>query len=378
VPGLRIFVTLLSVLLLLALFAPRVNAATPSRALAAAQPGTSAATTTALNLRTGPSVTAAVQLVMPAGAVVYVNGGPYNSVWYDVTYNGSNGYAHGGYLTTSTSPAVRTGAYAVTTTALNLRSGPSTSNTILRVIPGGGRVFVQKGPYNSVWFQATYSSVTGYVHGAYLTKGKAAVVQQLATTQKVVALTFDAGSDTGYAAQILDTLKRNGIKASFGMTGVWAHDNPALLQRMVAEGHTIINHGSTHASFTGGSTGAAPLSYMARVNELWNTEQMLGQLTSTSSKPFFRPPYGDYNTSVLQDIYSRGYSYNIMWSCDTLGWKGLSQAQIVQRVVANLKPGAIYLLHVGGQSQDGPALQGIVEALRARGYGFATIKDYSR
>jgi peptidoglycan/xylan/chitin deacetylase (PgdA/CDA1 family) len=319
-----------------------------------------------------------VQLVLPAGAVVYVNGGPYNSVWYDVTYNGSNGFAHGSYLTPSSTPPVRTGAYAVTTATLNLRSGPSTGNTILLMIPDGARVFVRSGPANGVWFQTTYNNVTGYVHGAYLTQGSATVVQQLATTQKVVALTFDAGADAGYAAQILDTLKRNGVKATFGLTGQWAVAHPDLLRRMVAEGHALINHTLTHRSFTGRSPGTASLSYTYRANELWKTEQMIGQLAGMTSKPYFRPPYGDYDTSVLRDVYSRGYSYNIMWSCDTLGWQGLSQAQIVQRVVDNLKPGAIYLLHVGSESQDGPALQSIVDALRARGYSFATIPAYSR
>jgi peptidoglycan/xylan/chitin deacetylase (PgdA/CDA1 family) len=160
------------------------------------------------------------------------------------------------------------------------------------------------------------------------------------------------------------------------MTGQWAQAHPDLLRRMVAEGHALINHTFDHRSFTGRSTGTAPLSYTYRANELWKTEGLLGQLAATSSKPYFRPPYGDYDTSVLRDVYSRGYSYTVMWSCDTLGWQGLSQAQIVQRVVDNLKPGAIYLLHVGSESQDGPALQGIIDAVRARGYGFGTIPAY--
>jgi sortase (surface protein transpeptidase) len=93
----------LGVLLLLALndgLVPHdARAALVSRSPAAAQPGATAATTDALNLRTAPSISAPVQLVMPAGAVVSVTGGPFNSVWYGVTYNGSTGFAHGSYLT---------------------------------------------------------------------------------------------------------------------------------------------------------------------------------------------------------------------------------------------------------------------------------------
>ena len=65
-----------------------------------------------------------------------------------------------------------------------------------------------------------------------------------------IALTFDAGSDRGFAAQILDTLKANGIHATFGMTGQWAQKNADLVKRMVIEGHVLINHSWDHPDFT--------------------------------------------------------------------------------------------------------------------------------
>ena len=61
-----------------------------------------------------------------------------------------------------------------------------------------------------------------------------------------VALTFDAGADTGYAAEILDLLRDEGIKASFGMTGVWARRIPswcsAWLPRASAHQPGITRH----------------------------------------------------------------------------------------------------------------------------------------
>jgi peptidoglycan/xylan/chitin deacetylase (PgdA/CDA1 family) len=58
---------------------------------------------------------------------------------------------------------------------------------------------------------------------------------------------------------------------------------------------------------------------------------------------------------------------------DSLGWKGASTQQIVQRCLDGAVPGAIYLFHVGSASQDGPALQDVIDGLRARGYSFATV-----
>ena len=88
----------------------------------------------------------------------------------------------------------------------------------------------------------------------------AVVIRRGDPNRPVVALTFDAGSDVGYAADILDTLRANGITASFGMTGAWAERHPELVLRMIREGHQLLNHSYDHPSFTGASTGTAPLS----------------------------------------------------------------------------------------------------------------------
>ncbi len=103
---------------------------------------------------------------------------------------------------------------------------------------------------------------------------------------------------------------------------------------------------------------------------------MVSRLASGNTRPYFRPPYGEYDSSVLRDVWSRGYSYNVIWSTDSLGWKGLTRSQIVQRVMDGAQPGAIYLFHVGSQSQDGPALPEIISKLRGQDYSFATVKAY--
>ena len=53
-----------------------------------------------LRLRTGPGVSYAILLVMPEGATVEVIAGP-NVGWFEVTYQGSTGWANGDYLETA-------------------------------------------------------------------------------------------------------------------------------------------------------------------------------------------------------------------------------------------------------------------------------------
>jgi peptidoglycan/xylan/chitin deacetylase (PgdA/CDA1 family) len=203
--------------------------------------------------------------------------------------------------------------------------------------------------------------------------GPAQVISIGNTSRNTVAFTFDAGSDAGYTTQILDTLQANSIRASFGMTGKFAEQNTALVQRMVNEGHTLINHTYDHASWTGRSTGAAPLKRDQRWAELDQTESIIEQLTGATTLPYFRPPYGDYDQSVLDDVGARGYAYSVMWTVDSRGWMGIPAPQITQRCLDNSQPGAIYIFHVGSASQDGVALQDVIDGLRGRGYAIGDL-----
>jgi peptidoglycan-N-acetylglucosamine deacetylase len=146
-----------------------------------------------------------------------------------------------------------------------------------------------------------------------------------------VALTFDAGSDRGYAELILDILREQDVRASFGMTGVWAEASPDVVRRIGDEGHQFINHTWSHPSFTGASPRTRPLPVVERRSELERTDELIMSLTGLSSRPCFRPPFGDYDAGVLKDVADAGYDYTIMWTVDSLGWNQLPAAGIVDR-----------------------------------------------
>ncbi len=203
--------------------------------------------------------------------------------------------------------------------------------------------------------------------------GSAQVIGHGERSRRTVALTFDAGADAGFTAQILDTLKANGIAGTFGITGQWAEQHTDLVRRIASEGHEMINHSYSHSSFTGTSTRRPPLTQAQRWYELDRTEEIVSNLTGTSMKPYFRPPYGDFDGSVNEDVFARGYLYNIMWTVDSEGWRGRSADDIVQICLSLAQPGAIYIFHVGSASQDANALQRVIDGLRQMGYGFATV-----
>lgn len=63
---------------------------------------------------------------------------------------------------------VRSGHYAWTTADVNLRTGPSTSYRILRILARGSRLSVTSAVSGTHWYRVAYGSSTGYVSGNYL------------------------------------------------------------------------------------------------------------------------------------------------------------------------------------------------------------------
>ena len=208
---------------------------------------------------------------------------------------------------------------------------------------------------------------------ALLATGGAQLVSQGNPHMRSVALTFDAGADRGYAPLILRTLERNHVRASFGMTGRWARANADLVRRMLRDRDQLINHTYDHRSFTGFSTHTAPLTEVQRAWEIQQTDRVVYSMAHHSTKPYFRPPYGDYDAGTLSLARRLGYRYVVMWTVDSLGWEHLSSGAILQRCLADTVPGTILLMHVGSDSQDGPVLQALIGQLRHRGYRFVTV-----
>ena len=206
------------------------------------------------------------------------------------------------------------------------------------------------------------------------TPGSSVRVDRGPTECNAVHLSFDNGADRGYAEMILDIVKEESVPLSFGMTGQWAQANPDLMKRIVDEGHEVINHTWSHSSFTGFSAGR-PMSVYERRLELDRTEEYLVEVTGRSTRPYFRPPYGDLDAGALKDVADAGYDYTMMWTIDSFGWMRIPAAAIVERCLSRVEPGAIILMHVGIESEDGPALRAIISGLRERGYLIVGMAD---
>lgn len=180
----------------------------------------------------------------------------------------------------------------------------------------------------------------------------------------MVALTFDATyGDNNQVNKLLQILRDNKIKATFFLSGIWLANFPHLVKAIAAEGHEIGNHSYTHPHMT-------LLSVAEMNNQIIKTGALIHNITG-STPYLFRPPYGEYNQAMLNDVASLGY-LSILWTIDSLDWKSPGVEQITSRIVDNVEPGAIILMHQSA-SQTSEALPNIIEKIREKGYSFGTI-----
>ena len=62
------------------------------------------------------------------------------------------------------------------------------------------------------------------------------------SNDKCIYLTFDMGYEAGFTTSILDSLKDEGVKATFFITAHYLNTAPELVKRMIDEGHIVGNH----------------------------------------------------------------------------------------------------------------------------------------
>lgn len=176
-----------------------------------------------------------------------------------------------------------------------------------------------------------------------------------------VALTFDDGPGA-HTSRLLDILAAHGVKATFYTVGRQIEQRPRVIRKMAAGGHQIGNHTYDHPQLTAVSADAVR-------RQIATTDALLRAQGVTPST--VRPPYGSYNTSVLQVLGSLGHGA-VNWNVDPRDWEARHTPTVVQRVTSAARPGAILLLHdVHPTSVD--AVPQIITTLKARGYHFVTV-----
>lgn len=125
---------------------------------------------------------------------------------------------------------------------------------------------------------------------------------------KKIALTIDAAWEDDKTPFILETLDRYNIKATFFLCGFWVDKYPENVKAIAAAGHELGNHTATHPHMN-------QLDKKGIQKELNDFEDMMVKLTGKKTT-VFRPPYGEYNDTVVTTVREMGYEV-IQWDLET-------------------------------------------------------------
>nr|WP_244363010.1 polysaccharide deacetylase family protein [Streptomyces aquilus] len=180
---------------------------------------------------------------------------------------------------------------------------------------------------------------------------------------KCIALTFDAGPSE-HSARLLDILKEKQVPATFFLLGKRHIEKyPELVKRMADEGHEVASHTWDHKILT-------RLKPDQIREELQRPNDEIERLTGRRPT-LMRPPQGRTDTDVHDICKELGLS-EVLWTVTAKDYTTTDSALIQKRVLAQASRDGIILLH---DLYDGtvPAVPGIIDALKARGYVFVTV-----
>ena len=179
-----------------------------------------------------------------------------------------------------------------------------------------------------------------------------------------ISISFDAAWGGDKTLGILDLLDEYNIKTTFFLVDIWTQKYPELVKEIVARGHEIGNHSTSHPQ-------------MSKLNETQIAKELNTQadnvLAIAGVRPvLFRPPYGDYNNRVITTARAQGF-VPIQWSVDSLDWKNRGAQEIITRAT-KVKSGDIVLFHNDSQYIL-DALPAVLKYYAENGYSVVPISE---
>ncbi len=197
-----------------------------------------------------------------------------------------------------------------------------------------------------------------------------------ATAAGRVVLTIDDGPDPAVTPRVLDLLARHGARATFFLIGSRAGAHPALVRRIVAEGHGIGNHSQAH-----------DLAFSLRGRRWLAADIARAQAVLTEhagqAPRFFRAPAG-LRSPLLDPVLARAGLQLASWTRRGFDTRTSDATRVVHRLAGaggrRLRAGDILLLHDGHAARDADgepvilaALERLLPLCRERGLGVVSL-----
>ncbi|WP_066372598.1 polysaccharide deacetylase family sporulation protein PdaB [Neobacillus fumarioli] len=185
--------------------------------------------------------------------------------------------------------------------------------------------------------------------------------------EKDVALTFNIGWGDEKAEPILDTLKKENVKAAtFFLSGSWAERHPDLVNKIVKDGYEIGSLGYNYVDYT-------ELDDAQIAKDISKAQEAFTKLNIKDIK-LLRAPTGNFDERTLKIAKRYGYTV-VHWRIDSKDWQNPG----IKAIVANVhkaEKGDIVLLHASDSAkQTAKALPLILQDLQQKRLKLVTVSD---
>ncbi len=195
--------------------------------------------------------------------------------------------------------------------------------------------------------------------------GRLVPVYSVFTPENKVSLTFEGESGKDLTLEILSVLERYNVNATFFLSGEWIEKHRDSVNKIIESNHELGNY--TYSLPHSNSLLKAELK-----RELEKAHKHIEKVSGQTPE-VFRPPYGEYSNKVIEASRELGYE-TVMWSIDSLDWRGTSSNDMEKRVLRKLHKGAIIRFHVTGRNTP-EALPQIIEGIMEQGYKIVPLSQ---
>jgi probable sporulation protein (polysaccharide deacetylase family) len=167
-----------------------------------------------------------------------------------------------------------------------------------------------------------------------------------------------------YLPEMLATLKKHQVKASFFLEGRWVKNNPELAKMIVSAGHEVGNHSYTHPDMK-------RISAAQTRDQLLKTNEVIEAATGKKSI-WFAPPSGSYRDETVT-IAAEFKMKTVMWTVDTIDWQKPSPNQLINRVISKISNGSMVLMHP--TESTAKSLDTLITRIEEKGLKLGTVID---
>jgi peptidoglycan-N-acetylglucosamine deacetylase len=201
--------------------------------------------------------------------------------------------------------------------------------------------------------------------------GPKRLITQAPISGNRIVLTVDDGYNDEVVAGYVGFAIRTGIHLTFSPNGLYAHawaPHANVLKPLLERGQIqIINHTFNHPDLR-------KLTDPQIRAELERNEEWVNRTFGTSTRPYYRPPYGAHNVHVDGIAADLGYRNTVMWNGSYGDSDVVSPQYLMSQASRYLRPGVIMLGHANHPTVLG-LFDEIMDMIRQRRLNPVTLHE---